>query len=176
VGGDGDVRARVWTSFYWRLGVSFVIFVVAVIMTQSVIFTYRLERASIDDPTRSPNNISIRAAAELGRAIEAGHLQDLDTIMAERFGHERWLYVVMRDGRIASTSVDRLSDAIRVAAEMVLRGPNQVDLDAQPQMPGPVVFAPIQANGQLHGLVVMPPPRLRGIVWDAGRFLSPPGV
>ncbi len=176
VTGDGDVRARVWTSFYWRLGASFAIFVVAVIMTQSVIFTYRLERSSIDEPTRSPNNISIRAAAELGRALEAGQLHDLDLIVAERFGHERSLYVVMRDGRIASASHEALSDAIRVAAEMILRGQDQVDPEKMPHVPGPVVFAPIQANGQLHGLVVMPPPRPRGIVWDAARFLSLPGV
>lgn len=175
--GEADAdRSPWWHSFYWRLGATFVVFVVAVIMAQSVIFTYRIEQSSLENPARSPNNISIGAAAQLSRALEEDRVQDLNAFLKERFPRERALYVVMRDGRVAGTSPEPLSPAIREATDMVLNGSAASGPDQQPRVPGPVVFAPIQADGQLIGLVVMPPPRPQGVVRDATRLVSLPSI
>jgi two-component system OmpR family sensor kinase len=165
-----------WDSFYWRVGVIFVVFVVGVVMAQSVIFTYRIERDSAEIPARAPNNISIAVADRLGAALEAGSVGDLAAFLRQHFGQERSVYVLLKDGRLAGVSPEPLHPAMRAAAEMSLHGEAATDPGEQPRVPGPVVFAPVQAGGQLLGLVIMPPPRPQGIIWDAARFLSLPGV
>jgi signal transduction histidine kinase len=41
---------------------------------------------------------------------------------------------------------------------------------------GPVVTAPIQANGRLVGLVILPPPPPRGLLGNVGELISLPGM
>jgi signal transduction histidine kinase len=165
-----------WESFYWRVGVSFVVFVIGVVMAQSIIFMNRIERLSEETPWRSPNNISLAVAAQLGDALQNGRVGDLNTFLMERFPRERSVYVLMRDGRLASTSPEPLRDSIRAAAEASLIGTSPRHPDELPRLRGPVVLAPVQAFGELRGVVIIPPPGRRGVIRDAARFFSLRGV
>ena len=167
--------SRWWHSFYFRLGASFVVFVVALILSQSVIFTYRFQRQNEGNPGRSPNNIAIGVAAELGAALETGGV-DLDGFLESRYPRERWLYVLTKDGRLAATTTDPLREGIREAADMMLRGTAAMQPSEGPRVPGPVVFAPVQAFGALQAVVIMPPPPPPGVLLEAARFLSLPGL
>src|SRR5262245_16997770 len=166
----------VFGSFYWRLGISFVLFVLAVLVAQSVMFSFMLARTSARRPDLSPNNLATSAAADIGAALGVNPRMDLGPYLASRYGSEPWrLYVVMRDGSVGANSDEALSDDIRLSAESALRGTGVVPgSTSAPE--GPVVTAPIQVGGELRGLVVLPPPPPGGVVRDVGRLLSLPGT
>ena len=44
-----------YRSFYWRIGVSFVLLVAVVLLLQSAFFGYWLARSNAADPEHSPN-------------------------------------------------------------------------------------------------------------------------
>jgi signal transduction histidine kinase len=169
-----EVRSRWFGSLYWRIGVSFVMFMCAVILAQSIMFSYMLARSS-ERPEFSPNNRATAVAADLGTALEADEELNLASYLSERYGREPWpLFAILKDGRVAGNSSRSLSPEIRRSAETVLAGPGTRNARDQPQLPGPVVTAPIQVGGELRGLVVLPPPR--GVFFEIGRYLSLPGT
>ena len=162
-------------SFYWRLGISFVVFVLAVLVVQSVMFSYIL--AGTRNPPPSPNNMATSAAADIGAALEADPSLDLQAYLPARYGGEPWrLFVVMRDGSVSGNSTELLSDDIRQSAESAISGTDLGQRSASPRPEGPVVTAPIQVRGELRGLVVLPPPPPGGVLRDVGRLLSLPGT
>lgn len=170
-------RSNWYRSFYWRIGVSFVVFVLVVLIAQSVMFSYILARAGTQNPGRSPNNIATAVAADLGSALESNPGLDLSTYLPVRYGREPWrVFVVMRDGAIAGNYAEILSDDIRRSAESALARIDPPKSDAQPRLFGPVVTAPVQIGNQLRGLVVLPPPPPGGVFRDVGRLLSLPGT
>lgn len=166
----------VFGSFYWRLGISFVLFVLAVLVAQSVMFSFMLARTNARRPDLSPNNLATSAAADIGAALDVNPRMDLGAYLPSRYGGEPWrLYVVMRDGSVWANSDEALSDDIRLSAESAFRGTGVVPGNASAPE-GPVVTAPIQVGGELRGLVVLPPPPPGGVVRDVGRLLSLPGT
>ena len=61
-------------SFYWRIGISFVVFLLAVLVAQSVMFSYLFSRANAQNPALSPNNFATTVAADTGTALAADPL------------------------------------------------------------------------------------------------------
>jgi signal transduction histidine kinase len=170
-------RSRWFGSLYWRIGISFVVFVFAVILAQSMMFTHGLARRSLRNPDRSPNNVAAAIAAEIGGALTARRSFDLDDFIAARYTRERWsFFIVLSDGRVAGNSSRLLPEEIRRSAEAVLSGTNPFLTAHRPALPGPVITAPIQVAGQLKGLVVVPPPPPQGVLQDVARFLSLPST
>src|SRR5207245_10418210 len=55
---------RWYRSFYWRIGVSFFVLVIAVLVAQSAMVTYLMRRGPFTG--RSPNNIAAIIAADFG--------------------------------------------------------------------------------------------------------------
>jgi signal transduction histidine kinase len=169
-------RSRWYQSFYWRIAVAFVVFVVAVIVAQSVIFGYLLARSSERSPARSPNNLATTVAADIGSALAEDSNLDLGRYLGVRYGREPWrVFVVMKDGSSAGSSSQPLAEEIRRSAEATLAGID-IRAGAEPRIAGPVVTAPIQVAGALRGLVVLPPPPPGGIGREVGRFLTFPGT
>jgi len=58
-----------YRSFYWRIGVSFVLLVAVVLLLQSAFFGYWLARSNAANPEFSPNNRAARIAADLGTLL-----------------------------------------------------------------------------------------------------------
>jgi len=169
-------QVRWYRSFYFRIGFSFVIFVVALIVAQSVIFSYNIARARPFN-LRPPNTVAAIVAADIGAALTQDPDLDVPEYVAREYKQIQPLYVVMKDGRVASNRSEALADGIRRSAEAVLAG-TTFSRGAEPRIEGPpVVMAPIQVAGELRGMAVLPP-LLQGspVVRDVGRILSVPGT
>ena len=60
--------AHWYRSFYWRIGLSFVVLVVVVLASQSAMFNYLMAHAN-QLPGRSPNSVAAIVAADIGSAL-----------------------------------------------------------------------------------------------------------
>jgi signal transduction histidine kinase len=115
-------------------------------------------------------------AADLGAALARDPDLNLRDYFARLSGREHSrVYVVMKDGRVASNSAQPLSTPVRHSIEAALAGINPRRFGGESGI-GPVVTAPIQVEGELRGMVVMPPPPPGGMLRDVGRLLSLPGT
>jgi signal transduction histidine kinase len=165
---------RWYSSFYWRIGVSFVVFVVVVLAGQSLMVGYARSNGAF--APGNPNATAATIAAELGAALTADPHRDLSDFFAHRTPNAGpRAYLVMADGRIGSTSVQPLRADIERQARATLAGVAPVAA-AGDAPTGPVVTAPIQVDRRLVGLVVLPPPPPRGLLANVGELLSLPGT
>ena len=69
-------RVRWYRSLYWRIGFSFFVFVIAVLVAQSLTFNYVL---SLSGPFagRSPNTLVAIIAADIGSTLARNPNEDL---------------------------------------------------------------------------------------------------
>ena len=124
-------RARWWNSLYWRVGLGFVVFVVALLLVQSAIFIYWVDRPGQGRPRQGQLRRVLTAAAELGRAFERGGPVDVEAVLRRAAPIAAApLYVVLADGTAVARRrragarrgpADRAADAARRAR----RGPDQ---------------------------------------------------
>ena len=77
-------RARWWNTLYWRVGLGFVGFVVALLLVQSAIFIYWVDRPGERNPRHAQLLRVIGAAAALGDAFERGGPVDVAAIVGAR--------------------------------------------------------------------------------------------
>src|SRR6185295_3190716 len=146
----------VFRSFYFRIGFSFVVFLVAVVVAQSAIFSYVLARAGNPFPNRSPNNLTAIVAADVASTLAQDPHVDLQQYVTQEYGRVPFaLWIVLKDGRVVGNTTRPLGDNLKRSAD-----------------------APLQIAGELRGLVVMPPPPPGNnpVVRDVSRLLSWPGA
>jgi two-component system OmpR family sensor kinase len=167
---------RWYRSFYWRIGFSFLVFVIAVLIAQSAMFTYMMRRPPFTG--RSPNNIAAIIAADLGSTLAQDRSLDLDEYLHREYGRLPPAYVVMKDGRVASNGSQPLAAELRRSVAGVLVGTDFRRTGSEPRLGGPPsVMAPIAVSGELVGMVVLPPPVSPGPIGrEIGRILSIPGT
>ena len=182
VTGTPRQQSRWWRSFYWRMSVGFVVFVIGVILAQSLMFSYAVSRSRGPFAGRSPDSQAATVAAELESALVRDPALDLaEYLRGRRGGSPMPIAVVMKDGRTASTSSRPLSPGTLHSVERVLAGTGRWETSSRSEMAGqPFAMAPIEVAGELGGLVVIPPlsdfgppPRFLGDLW---RVLSLPGT
>jgi two-component system, OmpR family, sensor kinase len=167
---------RWFRSFYWRIAASFVLVMLAVIAAQSLMFGFMIARWNAQDPSRSPNNVAIAAAADVGAALEADRGLDLASHLQAHYGRGPYgVFVVTRDGRVAGNGIGRLSPEALKSAKAVLAGAVPGPEGRRRRLGGPAIMVPIQVNGELAGLVVLPP-RRGGVLMTLRRWLSWPGT
>ena len=166
---------RWYRSFYFRIGFSFVVFVIGLLVTQSAIFNLVL--AGPPFPLRSPNNLVAILAADLSSALSQEPSLDLNAYLRGEYARLQPIYVVMKNGVIAANRAEPLTDGIRESVQAVLTGKDPRREGAEPAFPTPFVMAPIQVGNELRGIVVLPPAAPPGpIARDVGRLLSLPGT
>jgi len=172
----GFPAARWYRSFYFRIGASFVVFVVAVVVAQSAIFSYRVRSGGGLGP-RPPNILAAIVAADIGAALAQNSDLDLQEYVAREYGQAQTVALVMKDGTVASNRREPLADGVRRSVDAVLAGKN-FGHGGEPRIDGPpVVTAPVQVGGELRGLVVLPPRQPPSpLVRDLARMLSLPGT
>jgi len=170
--------ARWYRSFYFRIGFVFVVFVVVVVIAQNAIVGVMMSRTGGPAfPGRPPNNVAAILAADVGSALAADPQLDVDEYLRREYARARPLFVMTKDGRVASNGGGALSDAVRASIDAALHG-RAFDAANEPRIEGPpTVTAPIQVGGELRGMAVLPPmapgsPVLR----DLTRMLSVPGT
>ena len=164
-----------YSSFYWRIAISFVVFVVVVLISQSFMVTYVARSNGVFAPG-NPNALATAIAADLGAALAREPDLDLTDYLHRRYPNVRQpAFLVMKDGRFAANSAQPLREDIRRQVEAVLAGaPPEAAAGDLPT--GPVVTAPVQVGRELHGMVVLPPPPPRGMLAAVGELLSLPGT
>ena len=173
-------RPRWYRSLYFRIGFSFVVFVVGVVVAQSAIFSYVLARSN-PFPNRSPNNLAAIVAADVGSQLAEDPDLDLEDYLAKEYGRIRFpVFVVMKDGRAAANvSATNLPPTMRRSVDAMLSGVDVRRSGREALLEGgaPIVMAPIQVAGELRGMVVMPPPNgaASPVIRDVSRLLSFPG-
>src|SRR4030095_14079618 len=168
-------RAPWYRSFYFRIGFSFVVFVVLMLAAQSALFNYILARRG-PFPGRSPNNVAAIVAADIGAALAQDPQLNLQAFIAREYSSIQPLVVVMKDGRVAATRSQPLSANIRRSVDAVLAG-RTFGREGEPRLETAVVMTPIQVAGELRGMAVLPPlPPGGPVTRDLGRILSLPGT
>ena len=163
-------------SLYFRIGFSFVVFLVAVVVAQSAIFSFALAR-SAGRPARPPNNLAAIVAADVGSTLVQDEALDLEAYLTREYGNVQPVYVVMKDGRVAGNRSAPLAESQRRMAEAGLAA-GRSRAAAEPPLGGtPMITAPIQLDNELRGLVVLPPlPPQNPVARDVSRLLSVPGT
>ena len=172
-------RPQWYRSLYFRIGFSFVVFVVGVVVAQSAIFSYVLARSN-PFPNRSPNNLAAIVAADVGSRLAENPELDIGGYLANEYGRIRFpVFVVMKDGRAAANTATTLPQTLRRSVDAMLSGVDVRRSGREALLEGgaPIVMAPIQVAGELRGMVVMPPPigAESPVVRDVSRLLSFPG-
>ena len=110
-----------YSSFYWRIGISFVVFVVVVLVAQSLMVGYARSNGAF--APGNPNATAAAIAAELGRALTSDHSLDLSQALARAVPDQGpAAYVVMADGRVASASTRPLRADLERQARAALAG------------------------------------------------------
>ena len=168
-------RWLAWSrSFYWRIAVTFVLFMVGVLLAQSLVFSYLAAQST--PRFLSPNILAVTVAADIQDALSADPALNVQAHLEARFAGAQPLYVVLDDGRIGSNStVPVPADIQRAAAEIAAGGSVNTVL-ARIQTNGPIVSAPIQIGGALRGMAVLPPPPRGGPARAVAEALSLPGA
>jgi signal transduction histidine kinase len=170
---------RWYQTLYLRISLGFLILIVGVLGLQSVIFTYVVAQSRAALPGRSPNNFAAIVAADIAAALAKDPQLDLSRYLSQHYGAIlNGVFVVMKDGRVASSAAEMLPDPWLRAAETALGGIDGRPADEIARVVGPpVVMAPIQIASHLRGMVIVPPrTAVGGIMWDIGRTLSLPGA
>ena len=165
-------QARWWRSLYWRIGISFVAFVIAISLAQSLIFTYRARRDA-QNLNSSPNAVAMDLSLALTEILERGEPLDLPRLQRERYANWPNVYVLERGGRVhASGRLPLDPEILKTAAQMLDPGARRGGELGRPQ--GPIVMAPLRVHRELFGLVIIPPPVHR-LTWEIWKFFSFPG-
>jgi two-component system sensor histidine kinase BaeS len=167
----------VWyRSFYWRIAASFAALVVLVLVGQSAIVSAVLTRRGGEFAPGDPNREATTVAARVREALRRDDSTPLAPLVAGGGSRVRQsVYLVLTDGREAANTPAPLSPAIRAQVDAALRGEAPAS-DPASSPSGPVVTAPVQVDGALRGLVILPPPPRRGPFSEVGRLLSLPGT
>src|SRR6188768_2108153 len=107
-----NIFRRRYISFVWRIAITFVMFVVIVLVSQGVMFSYLRARSA--DPFGPGNTMAMAStlAAELGRELSREPSFDAGSYLHSR-DLRRSVYVVTRDGRVFASGAQPLSPAIR---------------------------------------------------------------
>ncbi len=173
----GETPRPVWyRSFYWRIAASFILLVVLVLIAQNAIFSVILTRGRGEFAPPDPNREAAAIAARVQAALRADGNADIAAVLrGDGPPRPRTVYVVMRDGREASSTEVPMPPAVRAQVDAALHGSTPAT-PAAAFPGGPTVTAPVQIDGVLHGLVVLPPPPERGPFAEVGRLLSLPGT
>ena len=173
-----SARLSWYRSFYWRIGITFVAFVVVFLLTQGFILR-RQPRAPLFDPYRAPV-LAAEAAADVADVLRRGEGAGLSAHLKSRYpfphpGQVAWgVFVALRDGSISSNTSGPVPGSVRLTAQSVFGQRRLAAGDAVATMPS----APVVVDDRLEGLVIVlvrtPPPS--GVPRELAQLLSLPST
>lgn len=148
-------RVSWYRSFYWRIGITFVAFVVVFLIAQGLILA-RIPRAAPFDVFRAPV-LAAEVAADVAEVLGRGQATDLSAHLKSRYplagdGQAAWIvFVALRDGRFFSNIGGPVPGGVRLTALSAF-GERRL---APGDNVGVVPTAPVLAGDRLVGLVVV---------------------
>ena len=145
-----DRPARWYRSFYWRIGLSFVVLVVVVLAAQSAMFNYIMARSNRSLPGRSPNSVAAIVAADLGSALTQEPTLDIKEYFQSEYGELPMpVVVLMKDGREAANTPRALREDLRQSIEAILTGADVLYNGREPIIGGPPTVTATLSNPPL---------------------------
>ncbi len=165
-----------YRSFYWRIGVTFVAFVVVILVTQGLILSYVIPRTNAQDPYRAPV-LAAEVAADVASILKRGQAGDLGAHLRSRYPPEqagRLVFVAFRGGPIFSSTTDDVPESIRLTAMSVF---GERRLEAGDEVPA-ITTTPVLVDDEFAALVLvlLLPSPVAGIPRELARFLSLPST
>jgi signal transduction histidine kinase len=165
-----------YRSFYWRIGITFVAFVVVILITQGLILSYVIPRTNAQDPYRAPV-LAAEVAADVASILKRGQAGDLGAHLKSRYPPEeagRLVFVAFRGGTIFSSTTDEVPQNIRLTA-MSAFGDRR--LEPTDEVPA-ITTTPVLVDDQFAALVLvlLLPSPVAGMPRELARFLSLPST
>jgi two-component system sensor histidine kinase BaeS len=168
---------HVWyRSFYWRIGVTFVAFVVVLLLTQGLILSYVISTEDEQDQYRAPV-LAAEVADEVATVLRRDQDTDVGELLKSRYPPERvrrFVFVAMRGGPLYSNSTQPVPENIRLTALSAFgERPLQISDAIRP-----VNTTPLFIDDRFVGLVLVLVLQSRpaGIYHDLERLLSLPST
>jgi two-component system OmpR family sensor kinase len=165
-----------YRSFYWRIGITFVAFVVLILITQGLILSYVIPRTNAQDPYRAPV-LAGEVAADVASILERGETGDLGAHLRSRYPPEeagRLVFVAFRGGTIFSSTTDDVPESIRLTAMSAFGDRRLQPADEVPS----ITTTPVLVDNEFAALVLvlLLPSPVSGIPRELARFLSLPST
>src|SRR5687768_10996843 len=111
-------RLAWYRSFYWRIGITFVAFVVVILITQGLILSFTISSNEAQDQFRAPV-LAAQVAADVASVLSGDQAANLDAHLRSRYPPEqagRFVFVAVRGGPIFSNTTDEVPESIRLTA------------------------------------------------------------
>jgi two-component system, OmpR family, sensor kinase len=171
-------RRSWYRSFYWRIGITFVAFVVVFLIAQGLIL-HNTPRPVPFDLFRS-SALAPEVAADVADVLGRGQHVDLSAHLKSRYPHPEageagWaVFVVLRDGPMFSSTDGPVPGAVRLTALAAFGKRPLTSADGVP----PISTAPVIVDDRLVGLVavLLRTPRPSNVPVLVGQLLSLPST
>jgi signal transduction histidine kinase len=174
-------RLSWYRSFYWRIGITFVAFVVVFLITQGIILR-RTPRPMPFDVFRAPM-LAAEVAADVAEMLSRGQNAELSAYLKSRYPlpdpeQVAWLvFVALRDESMFSNTTGPVPGIVRLTALSAFGTRRLVATDAVP----PIATAPVLVDDRLVGLVLIlvrppRPPSGPAVPREVGQLLSLPST
>ena len=165
-----------YRSFYWRIGITFVAFVVVILITQGLILSYVISTEDAQDQYRAPV-LAAEVAADVASVLARDQGADLGAHLRSHYPPERagrLVFVAMRGGPLFSSTTEEVPESIRLTA-MSAFGQRRLRFSDAVR---PITTTPLLVGEQFVGLVLVlvVESRSTGISHELGRFLSLPST
>ena len=173
----------VWhRSLYWRIGAGFVVFLALLLVAQAALFVWLTSRTAGAFPAASGARLAELVASDIRNQLEADEPVDLGAHIAREYSRVVQPFViVMSDGTVFSNRElppPGLVRNSRVRLAMLATRRRIPFRQAVRELPGGRAEALILANGQVAGLVTIPPgrPTLMATLRPLGPTLALSGI
>jgi two-component system, OmpR family, sensor kinase len=165
-----------YRSFYWRIGITFVAFVVVILITQGLILSQIMSSEDAQDQFRAPV-LAAEVAADVASVLARDRGAHLGAYLESRYPPERagrFVFVALRGGPWFSNTTAEVPDSIRLTA-MSAFGERPLQFSDAVR---PITTTPVLVDKQLVGLVLVLvlESRATGIRHELGRLLSLPST
>jgi two-component system, OmpR family, sensor kinase len=171
-----SARLAWYRSFYWRIGITFVAFVVVILLTQGLILRQIISSEDAQDQFRAPV-LAAEVATDVASVLARDRGADLGAHLKSRYPPERagrFVFVAMRGGPLFSNTTEEVPESIRLTA-MSAFGERALQFSDAVR---PITTAPLLVDEQFVGLVLVLvlESRPTGIRHELGRLLSLPST
>jgi two-component system, OmpR family, sensor kinase len=165
-----------YRSFYWRIGITFVAFVVVLLITQGLILSYVISTEDEQDQYRAPV-LAAEVAGEVAAVLRRDPHTDVGALLKSRFPPDvarRFVFVAIRGGALHANSTQPVPDNIRLTALSAF-GERPLQLSDAIR---PISTTPLFIDDRFVGLVLVLVLQSRpsGIYHDLERLLSLPST
>src|SRR5687767_1165229 len=168
-------RLAWYRSFYWRIGITFVAFVMVIFILQGLILSFTISNEA-QEQFRAPV-LAAAVAADVASVLSRDRGADLGAYLKSRYPPERagrFVFVALRGAPIVSNATAAVPESIRLTAMSAL-GERPLTFSDGVR---PITTTPLLVDDQFAGLVLVLVLESRpiGVFRELARFLSLPST